>query len=101
VADSVAYSRERRRFRAGIRAAWASMWRKKEATTLTLIYVCRISHVPSYALTQMVKNWHTYSRQGLDFASAASSFGFSAVKSGTRLVVSRPAALTELITLKA
>ncbi|KAK1227266.1 hypothetical protein PQX77_009753 [Marasmius sp. AFHP31] len=33
----------------------------------------------------MVKNWDTYSRQGLDLASAAASFGFSAAKTGTKL----------------
>ncbi|ESK93113.1 lipase class 3 [Moniliophthora roreri MCA 2997] len=33
----------------------------------------------------MVSNWDTYSRQGLDLASSAASFGFSAAKFGTRL----------------
>ncbi|KAL0577563.1 GPI inositol deacylase [Marasmius crinis-equi] len=33
----------------------------------------------------MPKNWDTYSRQGLDLASAAASFGFSAAKTGTKL----------------
>ncbi|KAG7096493.1 hypothetical protein E1B28_003923 [Marasmius oreades] len=33
----------------------------------------------------MIKNWDTYSRQGLDLASAAASFGFSAAKTGTKL----------------
>ncbi|KAG5642612.1 hypothetical protein DXG03_002482 [Asterophora parasitica] len=33
----------------------------------------------------MVKGWDTYSRQGIDLASAVTSFGFSAVKVGTRL----------------
>ncbi|KAF8239461.1 alpha/beta-hydrolase [Tricholoma matsutake] len=33
----------------------------------------------------MVKSWDTYSRQGLDIASVATSFGFSAVKSTTKL----------------
>ncbi|RDB15457.1 Sn1-specific diacylglycerol lipase alpha [Hypsizygus marmoreus] len=32
----------------------------------------------------MVKNWDTYGRQGLDLASTATSFGFNAVKAGTR-----------------
>ncbi|KAF5372043.1 hypothetical protein D9615_008070 [Tricholomella constricta] len=33
----------------------------------------------------MVKGWDTYSRQGIDLASAVTSFGFTAVKIGTRL----------------
>ncbi|KAH9483004.1 Diacylglycerol lipase-beta [Psilocybe cubensis] len=33
----------------------------------------------------MAKNWDTYSRQGIDLAHSASSFGFSAAKAGTRL----------------
>ncbi|KAK7051324.1 hypothetical protein VNI00_004824 [Paramarasmius palmivorus] len=33
----------------------------------------------------MVRNWDTYSRQGLDLASSAASFGFSAAKTGTKL----------------
>jgi len=37
----------------------------------------------------MVQNWDTYSRQGIDLASAATSLGFSAVKNGTKLGVSR------------
>ncbi|GLB33303.1 putative lipase (class 3) [Lyophyllum shimeji] len=32
----------------------------------------------------MVKGWDTYSRQGIDVASAVTSFGFTAVKVGTR-----------------
>lgn len=36
----------------------------------------------------MMKNWDTYGRQGIDLASAATSFGFSAVKIGTKLGVS-------------
>jgi hypothetical protein len=36
----------------------------------------------------MVKTWDTYSRQALDLASAATSFGFNAVKSTTKLTVS-------------
>ncbi|KAF9458009.1 hypothetical protein BDZ94DRAFT_1227039 [Collybia nuda] len=33
----------------------------------------------------MMKNWDTYGRQGIDLASAATSFGFNAVKIGTKL----------------
>ncbi|KAF8075891.1 hypothetical protein FPV67DRAFT_1469670 [Lyophyllum atratum] len=33
----------------------------------------------------MVKGWDTYSREGIDLASALTSFGFSAVKVGTKL----------------
>ncbi|KAE9399150.1 hypothetical protein BT96DRAFT_1104199 [Gymnopus androsaceus JB14] len=33
----------------------------------------------------MVKNWDTYSRQGLDLAQSAASVGFSAAKTGTKL----------------
>ncbi|KAJ3738904.1 hypothetical protein DFH05DRAFT_1515723 [Lentinula detonsa] len=33
----------------------------------------------------MVNNWDVYSRRGLDLASSAASFGFSAAKTGTKL----------------
>ena len=36
----------------------------------------------------MAKNWDRYSRQGIDLAHKATSFGFSAAKAGTRLGVS-------------
>jgi sn1-specific diacylglycerol lipase len=40
---------------------------------------------PSLSVSSMPKNWDEYSRQGLDFASAATALGFTAVKSTTRL----------------
>lgn len=36
----------------------------------------------------MVKNWDTYTRQGLDLVSSAASIGFSVAKTGTKIGVS-------------
>lgn len=73
----------------------AQTWGGEGRITLTLIYVSDIitctvvSNFESALLsTLMVKGWDTYSRQGLDIASTASSFGFHLVKSSTKLGVS-------------
>lgn len=40
-----------------------------------------------FTSTMFSKNWDAYGRQGVDLASAAASFGFTAAKVGTRLGV--------------